>query len=128
MSLRDTLQVLVVDDTSVSRGLVCMSLEEIGIKNVDFCKSGDEAFDIATRRGVHVVISDQNMPGLTGIQLLEKLRMQKATSRIGFILISGSMNQQLLDSARKWGLNNFLSKPFDTPKLKTCLETVTGPL
>lgn len=128
MSLCNSLKVLVVDDTSVSRGLICMSLDEIGIKNVDFCNSGTQAFDIATRHGVHIVISDQNMPGMTGIELLEKLRLQKATQRIGFILISGSMNQGLLDDARKWGLNNFMSKPFDTRKLRTCLETVTGPL
>jgi len=128
MSLRNSLKVLVVDDTSVSRGLICNSLEELGIKNVDFCSRGDTALDIATQRGIHLVISDHNMPGMTGIQLLEKLRTQKATSRIGFILVSGSMTQALLNDARKWGVNNFLPKPFDTPKLKACLETVTGPL
>lgn len=128
MSLRNSLHVLVVDDTSVSRGLICMSLDEIGIKNVHICRSGDEALDFATRRGAHLVISDQNMPGLSGIELLEKLRMHKATSRIGFILVSGSMTQDLLISARKFGLNNFLAKPFDTARLKACVETVTGPL
>lgn len=128
MSLQKTLQVLVVDDTSVSRGLICMSLEEIGIKNVDICKSGDEAYDHAVRRGAHLIISDQNMPGMTGIQLLERLRTHKATARVGFILISGSMTQALLDDARRWGLNNFLTKPFSTAKLKACIETVTGPL
>ena len=128
MSLRDNRKILVVDDTSVSRGLICMSLDEIGVKNYDSCKSGIEAYDIAVRQGAHIVISDQNMPGMTGVQLLEKLRMQKSTSRIGFILISGSMDQPLLDAANKWGLNNFLPKPFDTVKLKNCIETVTGPL
>ncbi|EEB82927.1 hypothetical protein RGAI101_4232 [Roseobacter sp. GAI101] len=38
------------------------------------------------------------------------------------------MNQEILGRAQKLGLNNFLSKPFDTQKLKKCLETVTGPL
>ncbi|PZX11352.1 two-component system chemotaxis response regulator CheY [Palleronia aestuarii] len=128
MSLKNTLKVLVVDDTSVSRGLVCMSLEEIGLKNVDFCSSGEKAFDIATRQGVHIILCDQNMPGMSGIQLLEKLRMQRATSRVGFILISGSLSKPLLDEARKWGLNNFLAKPFSTAQLKACLQTVTGPL
>lgn len=128
MSLRNNLKVLVVDDTSVSRGLICMSLDEIGIKNYEACKSGQEAYDIAVRKGMHIVISDQNMPGMSGVQLLENLRMQKSTSRIGFILISGSMDQQLLDAANKWGLNNFLPKPFDTNKLKSCIEKVTGPL
>jgi len=128
MSLKNSLKVLVVDDTSVSRGLVCMSLEEIGFKNVNFCNSGEKAFDIATRQGAHIILCDQNMPGMSGIDLLKKLRMQKATSRVGFILISGSMTKPLLEEARKWGLNNFMSKPFNTAKLKACLQTVTGPL
>lgn len=119
---------MVVDDTSVSRGLICMALDEIGIKNVHICRSGEEAYDFATRHGAHLVISDQNMPGLTGIQLLEKLRAQKATARIGFVLVSGSMTQSLLADARKFGLNNYLTKPFDTPKVRACLEAVTGPL
>ena len=128
MSMLDSLQVLVVDDTTVSRGLLCQSLEEIGIRHVDFCRTGDEALAIVNRRGVHLVISDQNMPGLTGTQLLEKLRMQKSTAKIGFILVSGSITQQVLSDAQKWGANNILSKPFDTPKMKKCLEKVTGPL
>ncbi len=128
MSLKNSLKVLVVDDTSVSRGLVCMSLEEIGFKNVDHCSSGEKAFDIATRQGVHIILCDQNMPGMSGLQLLQKLRTQKSTSRVGFILISGSMTKPLLDEARKWGLNNFIPKPFNTAKLKSVLQTVTGPL
>ncbi|WP_165351996.1 response regulator [Salipiger sp. IMCC34102] len=127
MSIKTSLKLLVVDDTSVSRGLVCMSLDEIGFKNVDFCSSGEQAFDIATRQGVHIILCDQNMPGMSGLDLLKKLRMQKSTSRVGFILISGSLTKPLLEEARKWELNNFMPKPFNTAQLKSCLQTVTGP-
>ncbi|SFS57548.1 two-component system, chemotaxis family, response regulator CheY [Sulfitobacter marinus] len=128
MSLRETVKVLVADDTSVSRGLICNALYEIGITNVDVCNSGDAAFVKATREGFHLIISDQNMPGMSGLELLANLRSQKTTSRIGFILISGSMTREILAAAQKWGLNNFLTKPFDTPKMKSCVETVIGRL
>lgn len=128
MSMRATLKILVVDDTSVSRGLITNALDEIGFANVDVCNAGDVAFNKASREGYHLVISDQHMPGMTGLELLANLRSQKATQRIGFILISGSMTKDILENAKKWGLNNFLPKPFDTPKMKACLETVTGPL
>ena len=110
MSLRNTLKILVVDDTSVSRGLLCNSLEDIGMRNVDFCVSGDVAFQRVSREGFHIVISDHHMPGMTGLDLLGNLRMQKSTANVGFILVSGSMNQEILGRAQKLGLNNFLSK------------------
>jgi two-component system, chemotaxis family, chemotaxis protein CheY len=128
MSLRETVKILVADDTSVSRGLICNALYDIGFTNVDVCNSGDAAFVKATREGFHLVISDQNMPGMSGLELLANLRSQKNTARIGFILISGAMNRETLVAAQKWGLNNFLTKPFDTPKMKACLETVIGRL
>lgn len=106
MLLRETVKILVADDTSVSRGLICNALDEIGIANVDVCNSGDIAFDKATREGFHLVISDQHMPGMTGLQLLANLRAQKLTSRIGFILVSGSMTKEILAEAQKWGLKN----------------------
>ena len=128
MSLKETLTIMVVDDMSTSRGLITMALEEIGIKKVDFQSNGQDALRSISTRPVHLVISDYNMPGLDGLQLLESLRSNKLTSRIGFILVSGKLDETIIATGRKLGMNNFLRKPFSIAQLRQCLEAVVGKL
>lgn len=128
MSLKETLSIMVVDDMSTSRGLITMALDEIGVKRVDFQSNGHDALRAIAAKPVHMVISDYNMPGLDGLQLLEALRLNKMTSRIGFILVSGRLDETIITNGRKLGMNNFLRKPFSTPQLRQCLEAVVGKL
>ena len=97
MSLKERLSVMVVDDMSVSRGLIIQALEDIGIKTIDFCNDGESAFRKLAVKPVHLVISDYNMPGANGLQLLAGLRQYQATQRIGFILITGTASQEIVD-------------------------------
>ncbi|SPJ23856.1 response regulator [Palleronia abyssalis] len=128
MSVKDMMSILVVDDTSVSRGLIIASLEEIGFKKIDFAKDGASALDKASRQPTHLIISDHNMPGMSGLELLAKLRSQRATAKVGFVLISGTMTPQLIADAKKTGVNNILAKPFDTAKIRACLKPIVGPV
>lgn len=128
MPLRDTLSVMVVDDMATSRGLIIMALEEMGIKTVDFQTNGADALRFLVSKPVHLVISDFNMPGMNGLELLKALRENRTTSRIGFILVSGRMTPEIMDAGRKFGMNNYIQKPFSTPQLKACIQAVVGPL
>lgn len=128
MSLKEKLSVMVVDDMSVSRGLIIQALEEIGIKKIDYCKDGESAFKKLATTPVHLVISDFNMPGANGLQLLAGLRQYQATQRIGFILITGTASQEIIDKGNHLGMNNYLKKPFSPADLKHCIERVVGAL
>ncbi|MEQ9258177.1 MAG: response regulator [Roseovarius sp.] len=128
MSLKDRLSVMVVDDMSVSRGLIIQALEDIGIKMIDYCVDGESAFKKLAGKPAHLVISDYNMPGANGLQLLAGLRQYQATQRIGFILITGTASQEIIDKGNKLGMNNYLKKPFSSADLKACIERVVGPL
>ncbi|KRS18881.1 response regulator [Roseovarius indicus] len=128
MSLKERLSVMVVDDMSVSRGLIIQALEDIGIKTIDFCNDGESAFRKLAVKPVHLVISDYNMPGANGLQLLAGLRQYQATQRIGFILITGTASQEIVDKGNQLGMNNYLKKPFSSADLKACIERVVGPL
>ncbi|WP_370275812.1 response regulator [Roseovarius indicus] len=128
MSLKERLSVMVVDDMSVSRGLIIQALEDIGIKTIDFCNDGESAFRKLAVKPVHLVISDYNMPGANGLQLLAGLRQYQATQRIGFILITGTASQEIVDKGTQLGMNNYLKKPFSSADLKACIERVVGPL
>lgn len=128
MALRDQLRVMVVDDMSTSRGLITQALESFGIRNVSTAENGTDALQMLARAPVHMVISDYNMPNMDGLHLLQNLRGGERTKGIGFILITGRAEQQIIDYGRKLGMNNFLKKPFQPVDLRKCIEAVVGPL
>ena len=128
MSILQKLEIMVVDDTSVSRMLITESLAEIGVKNISMAKDGKQALAALMAKPVHLVISDMNMPGLDGLGLLKALREFKPTSKIGFILLTGSADKSLIERGRQFGLNNFIAKPFSTKAIKTAIEAVVGKL
>lgn len=128
MALRDSLTVMVVDDMSTSRSLIIMALEEIGIKKIDFAKDGVSALQALSKKPVHLVISDYNMPNMDGLHLLHALRKNQTTQRIGFILVSGRVDQNIITTGKKLGMNNFIKKPFNTPQMQQCIQAVVGQL
>lgn len=128
MALRDALNILVVDDMSTSRSLIIMALEEIGLKKIDFATDGNHALQALAAKPAHLVISDYNMPGMDGLHLLKALRENPTTQRIGFILVSGRVDQQIITVGRQLGMNNFIAKPFTSATMRDCIQAVTGPL
>lgn len=128
MSLREQLKIMVVDDMSVSRGLIIQALEAMGIKNIEYCADGQSAFKKLAAAPVHLVISDYNMPGADGLQLLAGLRNYKTTQRIGFILITGTATAEVIEKGNSLGMNNYIKKPFSPEQLKACIERVVGRL
>ena len=128
MALASKLEVMVVDDTSVSRMLITEALNEIGINSIAMAKDGKQGLAALMTKPVHLVISDQNMPGLDGLGLLKALREFKPTSKIGFILVTGSPDKTLIERGRALGLNNFIAKPFNTRAVRAAIEAVVGKL
>ena len=122
------LSIMVVDDTSVSRALIVDGLDQIGLKSFKVAKDGEEALKMMMTSPCHLVISDFNMPKIDGLQLLRALRQHGPTSKVGFILVTGKGDKALIVEGKKWGLNNFLAKPFTGPACKTCSEAVVGQL
>lgn len=128
MPLRDQLRILVVDDMSTSRGLITQALEAIGIRNIATASDGASALQSLQRAPVHLVISDFNMPGMDGLGLLAELRKAPATAKVGFLLITGRADADLVARGRALGMNNMLSKPFQAADLKAAIEAVVGRL
>lgn len=128
MALRDQIRIMVVDDMSTSRGLITQALEAFGIAHVSTADNGADALQVLAKSPVHMVISDYNMPNMDGLHLLQHLRANQRTKGVGFILITGRAEQQIIDYGRRLGMNNFLKKPFTPSDLRKCIEAVVGPL
>ncbi len=128
MALRDQLRIMVVDDMSTSRGLITQALDGFGIPNVATSSDGPGALKVLEKSPVHLVISDFNMPGMDGLQLLHHLRSTAKTKGVGFILITGKADKAIIDKGRQLGMNNFLKKPFEPSDFGGCIEAVVGRL
>ncbi|MEY3082234.1 MAG: hypothetical protein RJA94_2219 [Pseudomonadota bacterium] len=122
------LKVMVADDTSVSRMLLVDGLNEIGIKNTVLAADGEQALQLMMSTPCHIVFSDMNMPKLNGLQLLKALREYTPTRQCCFILVTGKGDRAMIEEGKKYGLNNFLAKPFTTATLKAAIEAVVGKL
>jgi two-component system chemotaxis response regulator CheY len=128
MPFMQHLKVMVVDDTSVSRLLLVDGLNEIGIKNITLAGDGEEALQKMMANPCHIVFSDMNMPKLNGLQLLKALREYAPTRQCCFILVTGKGDRAMIEEGKKFGLNNFLTKPFTPATLKGAVEAVVGKL
>lgn len=128
MALRDQLRIMVVDDMSTSRGLITQALDAMGIRNVITAADGQSALQTISRSPVHLVISDYNMPGMDGLQLLHSLRTGGKTAKVGFLLITGRADKEIVDKGKRLGMNNLVKKPFETASLKQAIEAIVGRL
>lgn len=128
MSVRDQLRVMVVDDMSTSRGLITQALDGMGISKVATADNGATALKQLEVSPVHLVISDYNMPEMSGLHLLHALRSGPKTAKIGFLLITGKADREIIEHGKKLGMNNFIKKPFQPADLKKAIEAVVGPL
>jgi len=122
------LRVLVVDDMSTSRGILLQTLDTLGISNVSYAEDGKQGVMSARQNVPHLILSDLYMPNLNGLQMLQHLRAEPATQKIGFILITGRGDEAVIQTGKKLGMNNFLTKPFTPAQLKECIEAVVGKL
>ena len=128
MAFAKHLDVMIVDDTSVSRALIGAALDKMGIPTHRIARDGEEALKALMARPAHLVLSDYNMPKLDGLGLLKALREFAPTRQFGFILVTGRGEKAVVDQGKKLGLNNIVLKPFTEATIKTAIEGVVGKL
>ena len=126
MAIQDKIKVMVVDDMSTSRALIYDCFDKLGVRNLSWAKNGTDALQAIKKQPVHLVVSDYNMPGMNGLELLKALRSDAKTAKVGFILVTGSPDQSLIDKGRQLGMNNYLKKPFNHGDLMVCISRVLG--
>lgn len=118
--------VLIVDDEAAALDLCTRLLERNGFSDIDTAADGVVAFGKMQERRYGVVISDWNMPELTGLDLIKKIRADDKLARTPFLMTSVDGGVERARIARQAGVNAFLIKPFDGTALKAKLHEVLG--
>jgi len=116
--------VLVVDDHTTTARIVCNLLKQIGFTNVEDACDGATALEKMRSKRYGLVISDWNMEGMSGFDLLREVRVDPALKETPFILVTAESKIENVVAAKKAGVSNYLLKPFDAPTLKAKIEAV----
>lgn len=110
---------LIVDDISTMRSAVKMLLMQLGAQTIHQASSGQEALKILARERIDVVLSDWNMPAMSGIELLDKMRGESSLAGIPFIMITAEASRDQIQRAIAAGVSGILVKPFTAASLAT---------
>ena len=116
--------VLVVDDSSMIRKIIhrCLEKAELGITEVCEAANGQEALDLLARRSVDVVLSDINMPGIDGMQLLSALKDHPQWKQIPVLIISTEAGAEVVLNAVGQGAVGYIKKPFTPSEIRDRLS------
>jgi len=119
-------RVIVVADDSISvRKFVGRMLEKNGYR-VKLAADGLEAAELVTQHGCHLVITDLEMPRMTGYELMVQLRQSPSTRRIPVMVVTSRAGAKHRDRAMKEGATAFLTKPVQEDQLIAAVEQLIG--
>src|SRR5437762_3303908 len=119
-------RVIVVADDSISvRKFVGRMLEKNGYR-VELAADGLQAAELVTQHGCHLVITDLEMPRMTGYELMVQLRQSPSTRRIPVMVVTSRAGAKHRDRAMKEGAAAFLTKPVQEDQLIAAVEQLIG--
>jgi len=120
------LHVLVADDNATNREVLGKILERAG-HGVTLANDGEQALDAIDRGGHDLVILDRNMPGMSGIDVLQAMRLtMRARERLPVIMLSADVTPEAKREAFEAGADAYLSKPIEALRLLDEIQTLAG--
>jgi len=124
MPANPEMKILVVDDMSTMRRIVKNILKQLGFLNVDEAENGQEGLNKLKEGGFGFVVSDWNMPVMTGIEMLRAIRADEATKAIPVLMVTAEAQQENLIEAVKAGVSNYIVKPFTAETLQEKINKI----
>jgi two-component system, chemotaxis family, chemotaxis protein CheY len=120
------MRILVIDDALTMRRIVINLLRQLGFTNMNEADDGTTGWDKLNNETFDLIISDWNMPKMTGIDLLRKVRANDKYARTPFIMITAEGKRENVIAAVQAGVSNYIVKPFNAATLKEKLAKVIG--
>jgi two-component system chemotaxis response regulator CheY len=120
----NSLNFLVVDDFSTMRRIVKDVLHEIGYANVQEAEDGNSALPMLQAGQFDVLITDWNMPGMPGLELLKAVRSDPKLKGMPVLMLTAEAKREQIVEAAQAGVNGYLVKPFTPATLKEKLAKI----
>ena len=115
---------LVVDDFSTMRRIVRNLLKELGFSNVQEAEDGVEALVKLRGNEFDFVVSDWNMPNMTGIELLRAIRADEKLKHLPVLMVTAEAKKENIIEAAKAGASGYVVKPFTAATLDEKLKKI----
>jgi len=118
------MKILIVDDFSAMRRIVKTLLSELGFSNYDEADDGATAWPLIKTGNYGFIVSDWNMPKMTGIELLQHVRADAQLKATPFLLITAEAKRSQILGAAQSGVDGYLVKPFTAAILNNEIEKI----
>jgi two-component system, chemotaxis family, chemotaxis protein CheY len=118
------MKVLVVDDFATMRKIVRNILKQIGFEDIVEAEDGNAALHLIKNDKVGLVVTDWNMPNMSGLDLLREIRQNSKTANLPVLMVTAEGLKENVMEAVKAGVSNYVVKPFTAEVLQEKIETI----
>jgi two-component system chemotaxis response regulator CheY len=118
------LRILIVDDFSTMRRIVKNLLNDLGFMNTAEAEDGHSALALLRAQPFDFVVTDWNMPGMTGIELLKSIRADAKLAKLPVLMVTAEAKREQIVEAAQCGVNGYIIKPFTAETLKDKLGKI----
>ncbi|BDM63191.1 response regulator [Shewanella sp. NFH-SH190041] len=122
----EDVRVLLVDDSTLSRGIIRRTLNNLGIQQIVEASDGKQAIFILQEQEFDLVITDYNMPEVDGCKLTRYIRRHSEQSHIPVLMVSSNAGSAQLANVTQYGVNALCDKPFEPQLVKHLLQQLLG--
>jgi two-component system chemotaxis response regulator CheY len=123
-SIDYSMRVVVADDFATMRKIVRNILKQIGFEDIVEAEDGVAALRILKQEKVGLVVTDWNMPNMSGLELLQSIRENPATASVPVLMVTAEGLKENVLEAVKAGVNNYVVKPFTAEVLQEKIEAI----
>jgi len=121
------LKFLVVDDFSTMRRIIKNLLNDLGYPNVEEADDGKTALPMLQNGSFDFLITDWNMPGMPGLDLVKAVRGDAKLAKMPVMMLTAEAKREQIIEAAQAGVSGYIIKPFTAETLKEKLDKILGP-
>ena len=123
-ALDTNIKILVVDDFSTMRRIIKNLLKELGFKHIEEADDGNTALPKLREGDFDLLITDWNMPGMQGIDLLKAVRADDKLATLPVLMVTAEQKREQIIEAAQAGVNGYIVKPFTAQTLKEKMDKI----
>lgn len=128
MNIDKNMKILIAEDSKITRKMEIKILTQLGYETIIEADDGNDAIaQLCAHNDIQLIISDWNMPGKNGYELLQWVRASSEHREIPFIMATAQSEKKQMARAVKAGVSNFVSKPFTPLELQKIIEATFSP-